>query len=52
LGGKDEIKKKRWVVVEEPLSILPLPFMGFANILSNPRIIDTVDSTSHIHGIT
>jgi hypothetical protein len=36
---------------KEPLAILPLSFVGFANMLSDPQIIDTDGPTSHRHGM-
>jgi hypothetical protein len=36
----------------EPLAILPLSFVGFASMPSDPQIIDTDGSTSHRHGMT
>jgi hypothetical protein len=36
----------------EPLAILPLSFVGFANMSSDPQIIDTDGPTSHRHGMT
>jgi hypothetical protein len=35
----------------EPLAILPLSFVGFASMPSDPEIIDTDGPTSHIHGM-
>jgi hypothetical protein len=36
---------------EEPLAILPLSFVGFASMPSDPQIIDTDGPTSHRHGM-
>jgi hypothetical protein len=35
----------------EPLAILPLSFVGFASMPSDPQIIDTDGPTSHRHGM-
>jgi hypothetical protein len=35
----------------EPLAILPLSFVGFASMPSDPQIIDTNGPTSHRHGM-
>jgi hypothetical protein len=36
---------------DEPLAILPLSFVGFASMPSDPQIIDTDGPTSHRHGM-
>jgi hypothetical protein len=42
---------RRVVSNSEPLTILPLSFVGFANMPSDPQIIDTDGPTSHRHGM-
>jgi hypothetical protein len=39
------------IVEHEPLAILPLSFVGFASMPSDPQIIDTDGPTSHRHGM-
>jgi hypothetical protein len=43
--------RERRVARAEPLAILPLLFVGFANMPSDPQIIDTDGPTSHRHGM-
>jgi hypothetical protein len=38
-------------LLAEPLAILPLSFVGFASMSSDPQIIDTDGPTSHRHGM-
>jgi hypothetical protein len=48
----EELAADVWPVDGEPLAILPLSFVGFVSMPSDPQIIDTDGPTSHRHGMT